>query len=71
MAFLRKLQTRLAEPGDSLFDRLPGATTGPPVTAFPTTEQRMLRHNVEQPGSTLTAAYPSEAPFGAESGARV
>jgi hypothetical protein len=62
VAFLRKLQTRLAEPGDSLFDRLPGATTGPPVTAFPTTEQRMLRHNVEQPGSTLTAAYPSEAP---------
>jgi len=62
MAFLRKLQTGLAEPGDSLFDRLPGATTGPPVTAFPTTEQRMLRHNVEQPGSTLTAAYPSEAP---------
>jgi len=62
VAFLRKLQTQLAEPGDSLFDRLPGATTGPPVTAFPTTEQRMLRHNVEQPGSTLTAAYPSEAP---------
>jgi len=62
VAFLRKLQTRVVEPGDSLFDRLPGATTGPPVTAFPTTEQRMLRHNVEQPGSTLTAAYPSEAP---------
>ena len=62
VAFLRKLQARVAEPGDSLFDRLPGATTGPPVTAFPTTEQRMLRHNVEQPGSTLTAAYPSEAP---------
>jgi len=62
VAFLRRLQTQLAEPGDSLFDRLPGATTGPPVTAFPTTEQRMLRHNVEQPGSTLTAAYPSEAP---------
>jgi Bacterial extracellular solute-binding protein len=62
VAFLRKMQTRLAEPGDSLFNRLPGAATGPPVTAFPTTEQRMLRHNVEQPGSTLTAAYPSEAP---------
>ena len=51
------------DPGDSLFNRLPGATAaGPPVTAFPTTEQRMLRHNVERPGSTLTAAYPSEAP---------
>jgi Bacterial extracellular solute-binding protein/von Willebrand factor type A domain len=62
VAFLRKMQTRLAEPGDSLFNRLPGAATGPPVTAFPTTEQRMLRHNVERPGSTLTAAYPSEAP---------
>lgn len=63
VAFLRRMQSRLAEPGDSLFNRLPGATAaGPPVTAFPTTEQRMLRHNVERPGSTLTAAYPSEAP---------
>jgi Bacterial extracellular solute-binding protein/von Willebrand factor type A domain len=63
VAFLRRMQSRLADPGDSLFNRLPGGTAaGPPVTAFPTTEQRMLRHNVERPGSTLTAAYPSEAP---------
>src|SRR6185437_9001088 len=57
------MQSRLADPGDSLFNRLPGAAgAGPPVTAFPTTEQRMLRHNVESPGSSLTAAYPSGAP---------
>jgi Bacterial extracellular solute-binding protein/von Willebrand factor type A domain len=63
VAFLRRMQSRLAGPGDSLFNRLPGASAaGPPVTAFPTTEQRMLRHNVESPGSTLTAAYPSGAP---------
>ena len=33
-----------------------------PVTAFPTTEQKLVRHNATDPGSALTAAYPDEAP---------
>jgi hypothetical protein len=63
VAFLRKLQSHVVGPGDALYDRLPDtASPTPPVTAFPTTEQRMLRHNVERPDDRLTAAYPSEAP---------
>jgi hypothetical protein len=62
VAFLRKMQNHVVEPGDALYDRLPGAASPTPVTAFPTTEQRMLRHNVERPEGMLTAAYPSEAP---------
>ena len=63
VAFLRRMQNHLVEPGDALYDRLPGTPSSTaPVTAFPTTEQRMLRHNVERPDGMLTAAYPSEAP---------
>jgi Bacterial extracellular solute-binding protein/von Willebrand factor type A domain len=61
MAFLRKLQEHVGAPGGDLSDRLPGASAGSPVTAFATTEQQMLRHNVDHPDAMLTAAYPKEA----------
>ena len=59
-AFLRKLQGHVVAPGDTPFDRLPGAAA--PATAFPTTEQEMVRHNADHPTAMLTAVYPSEAP---------
>ncbi len=62
-AFLRKLQRHVVAPGDTLLDRLPGVPAPtPPVTAFPTTEQQMLRHNADHPDGMLTAVYPNEAP---------
>ena len=61
MAFLRKLQGHVGAPGGDLSDRLPGASAGSPVTAFATTEQQMLRHNVDHPDAMLTAAYPEAA----------
>ncbi|MBV9921667.1 MAG: substrate-binding domain-containing protein [Pseudonocardia sp.] len=62
MAFLRKLQQHVGAPGEDLSDQLPGASAKPPVTAFATTEQQMLRHNADHPDAMLTAAYPDEAP---------
>jgi hypothetical protein len=60
---LRRLQSHVAATGDDLFDRLPGsADPATTITAFPTTEQELLRHNVKDPDSALTAAYPDEAP---------
>jgi Mg-chelatase subunit ChlD len=55
VAFLRRLQSHVVAPGQDLSDQLP-------VTAFPTTEQEMLRHNVDHPDAVLTAAYPDAAP---------
>jgi Bacterial extracellular solute-binding protein/von Willebrand factor type A domain len=55
VAFLRRLQSHVVAPGQDLSDRLP-------VTAFPTTEQEVLRHNVDHPDAMLTAAYPDAAP---------
>ena len=52
-ALLRKLEGHLGPTGD---------TPSAPVTAFPTTEQKVVRHNATDPGSALTAAYPDEAP---------
>jgi hypothetical protein len=52
-ALMRKLQGHLAATG---------ADPSGPVTAFPTTEQKLMRHNATEPGSALTAAYPDEAP---------
>ena len=57
-AFLRRLQGHLAAAGDDLSARLPA----PAITAFPATEQEVLRHNVTRPHEALTAAYPDEAP---------
>jgi hypothetical protein len=57
-AFLRRLQGHLAAAGDDLSAHLPA----PAITAFPATEQEVLRHNVTQPREALTAAYPDEAP---------
>jgi hypothetical protein len=43
-----------------LYDRLPGTPgTDKPVTAFPTSEQALLRYNVTHPDTALTAAYPA------------
>ena len=62
-ALLRRLQGHIATQGEDLFARLPGAAEpGPPITAFATTEQELLRHNVAHPEDALTAAYPDEAP---------
>jgi hypothetical protein len=55
VAFLRRLQGHVVAPGQDLSDGLP-------VTAFPTTEQEMLRHNVDHPDAMLTATYPDAAP---------
>ena len=59
VAFLRRLQGHVVGPGD---DPTRSGPSAPPVTAFPTTEQELLRHNVDHPDATLTAVYPSEAP---------
>lgn len=62
-AFLRRMQGHLAAAGDDLSARLPGAADpAPAITAFPATEQELLRHNVTRPHEELTAAYPDEAP---------
>jgi hypothetical protein len=60
---LRKLQGHLAASDDDLFARLPGsADPATAITAFPTTEQELLRHNVTHPDGALTAAYLDEVP---------
>lgn len=58
-AFLRELQGHVVGQDDDLFARLPGtAQPMPPISAFPTTEQELLRHNVAHADAALTAAYP-------------
>lgn len=60
---LRRLQQHLAATDADLFARVPGsADPATAITAFPTTEQELLRHNVTHPDGALTAAYPDEAP---------
>ena len=63
VAFLRRMQSRLAEPGDSLFDRLPGGRRpGRRSPRSPPPSSGCCDTTSSGPASTLTAAYPSEAP---------
>ena len=64
VAFLRRLQAHVVAPGQEPLDPVPGVvgSATPPVAAFPTTEQELLRHNADHPDAMLTAVYPSEAP---------
>jgi ABC-type molybdate transport system substrate-binding protein len=57
-AALRKLSPNTTADTADLFTRLPGgATQETPLSAFPASENAVLRHNVKQGGNELVAAY--------------
>jgi hypothetical protein len=58
-AALRRLAAHTTVEAEDLYGQLPGMPgVTRPVTAFATSEQALLRHNVTQPATPLTAAYP-------------
>jgi Bacterial extracellular solute-binding protein/von Willebrand factor type A domain len=58
-AALRRLAAHTTVESADLYGQLPGMPgVARPVTAFATSEQAMLRHNVTSPDEQLTAAYP-------------
>jgi Mg-chelatase subunit ChlD len=61
-AAMRKLSPNTVSQQSDLFDRLPGGTgAGEPLTAFPTSEVALLKHNVRQDGNALVAVYATPA----------
>lgn len=60
---LRKLSANTVAQSSELFARLPGTTSPlPPLSAFPSSETALLRHNVKQTSTKLVAAYADPAP---------
>ncbi|MBN6037905.1 VWA domain-containing protein [Amycolatopsis sp. 195334CR] len=59
---LRRLSPNMVAGAPELFSRLPSADVRETLTAFPTTENSLLRHNVEQGGRGLVAVYAPLAP---------
>ncbi|QFU92322.1 substrate-binding and VWA domain-containing protein [Amycolatopsis sp. YIM 10] len=59
---LRRLSPNMVAGAPELFNRLPSADARETLTAFPTTENSLLRHNVEQGGRGLVAVYAPLAP---------
>ncbi len=61
-ATLRRFAAHTTVDAADLYAQLPGTPgVGSPVTAFATSEQALLRHNVTRPDEPLTAAYPGTA----------
>jgi hypothetical protein len=62
-AKLRKFAPNTVTRASELFSRLPpGGTAGPSLTAFPSSENAVLRHNVQNGDAGLVAAYSTAAP---------
>ncbi|MGH3861205.1 substrate-binding and VWA domain-containing protein [Actinokineospora sp.] len=62
-AMLRKLSANTVPQSSDLFARLPGtAGPHPPLSAFPSSETAVLRHNVKQTSTKLVAAYADPPP---------
>ncbi|MBC6450186.1 substrate-binding and VWA domain-containing protein [Actinokineospora xionganensis] len=62
-SLLRKLSANTVAQSSDLFARLPGTTSPhPPLSAFPSSETAVLRHNVKQSSTKLVAAYADPAP---------
>ncbi|MFI6031487.1 substrate-binding and VWA domain-containing protein [Amycolatopsis magusensis] len=59
---LRRLSPNTVAGAPELFGRLPSASQQETLTAFPTTENSVLRHNVDQGGHGLVAVYAPLAP---------
>ncbi|HEV2784030.1 MAG TPA: substrate-binding and VWA domain-containing protein [Actinophytocola sp.] len=61
-AAMRKLSPNTVSQASELFSRLPGGTSpAEPLSAFPTSENALLRHNVKQDGMQLVAVYADPA----------
>jgi extracellular solute-binding protein/von Willebrand factor type A domain-containing protein len=61
-AVMRKLSLNTVSQETELFARLPGGTSpAEPLSAFPTSENALLRHNVKQEGMQLVAVYADPA----------
>ncbi|HVK22523.1 MAG TPA: substrate-binding and VWA domain-containing protein [Actinokineospora sp.] len=59
---LRGLSANIEARSLDLFPRLPGTTgSAPPLSAFPTSELAVLRHNVKQTLAKTVAVYPEPA----------
>ncbi|SDI50497.1 von Willebrand factor type A domain-containing protein [Actinokineospora alba] len=62
-SLLRKLSANTVATSTDLFARLPGTTSPhPPLSAFPSSETAVLRHNVKQTSTKLVASYADPAP---------
>lgn len=62
-SLLRRFSPNTEPVETDLFARLPGSSSpGSPVTVFPTSENSLLRHNVNQAANGLVAVYSAAAP---------
>ncbi|WP_436493571.1 substrate-binding and VWA domain-containing protein [Actinokineospora sp. HUAS TT18] len=60
---MRKLSANTVAQASELFLRLPGSAGNlPPLSAFPTSETALLRHNVKQSPTKLVAVYADPPP---------
>jgi Mg-chelatase subunit ChlD len=62
-SLLRRFSPNTESVDTDLFARLPGSSSpASPVTVFPTSENSLLRHNVDQTANGLVAVYSAAAP---------
>jgi len=62
-SLLRRFSPNTEPVETDLFARLPGSSSpGSPVTVFPTSENSLLRHNLNQAANGLVAVYSAAAP---------
>lgn len=61
---LRKMSNQRVESPEELYDHLPGGGRQPELSAFPTSEQQVVRHNAAHPKAgpgSMVASYPDAA----------